>query len=260
MAFLAGKKILITGLLSNRSIAYGIAKAMAREGATLAFTYQSEELKARVTELANEVGGGPVLACDVSDDAQIDNLFVELAKQWDGLDGLVHSIAYAPREALKGELLEGFNREAFRMSHEISSYSFAALAKAAAPMLNGRRGALLTLSYLGAVRSIPHYNIMGMAKASLEASVRYLAKEFGPQGIRVNGISAGPIKTLAASGISGLNKILKFVEDNAPLRRNVTIDDVGNAAAFLMSDLAAGITGEITYVDCGFNTMVGGMQ
>jgi len=260
MAFLAGKKILITGLLSNRSIAYGIAKAMAREGATLAFTYQSEELKARVTELSNEVGGGPVLPCDVSDDAQIDNLFVELAKQWDGLDGLVHSIAYAPREALKGELLEGFNREAFRVSHEISSYSFAALAKGAAPMLNGRRGALLTLSYLGAVRSIPHYNIMGMAKASLEASVRYLAKEFGPQGIRVNGISAGPIKTLAASGISGLNKILKFVEDNAPLRRNVTIDDVGNAAAFLMSDLASGITGEITYVDCGFNTMVGGMQ
>jgi len=260
MAFLAGKKILITGLLSNRSIAYGIAKAMAREGATLAFTYQSEELKARVTELSNEVGGGPVLPCDVSDDAQIDDLFVELAKQWDGLDGLVHSIAYAPREALKGELLEGFNREAFRVSHEISSYSFAALAKGAAPMLNGRRGALLTLSYLGAVRSIPHYNIMGMAKASLEASVRYLAKEFGPQGIRVNGISAGPIKTLAASGISGLNKILKFVEDNAPLRRNVTIDDVGNAAAFLMSDLASGITGEITYVDCGFNTMVGGMQ
>ena len=260
MPFLAGKKILITGLLSNRSIAYGIAKAMQREGATLAFTYQNDELKARVTELANEVGGGPVLPCDVSDDRQIDNLFLELREVWDGLDGLVHSIAYAPREALKGELLEGFNREAFRISHEISSYSFAALAKGAYPMMKGRRGALLTLTYLGAVRSIPHYNVMGMAKASLEASVRYLAKEFGPEGIRVNGISAGPIKTLAASGISGLNKILKFVEDNAPLRRNVTIEDVGNAAAFLMSDLAAGITGEITYVDCGFNTMVGGMQ
>jgi enoyl-[acyl-carrier protein] reductase I len=233
---------------------------MQREGATLAFTYQNDELKSRVTELANEVGGGPVLPCDVSDDRQIENLFLELREQWDGLDGLVHSIAYAPREALKGELLEGFNREAFRVSHEISSYSFAALAKAAYPMMKDRRGALLTLSYLGAVRSIPHYNVMGMAKASLEASVRYLAKEFGPQGIRVNGISAGPIKTLAASGISGLNKILKFVEDNAPLCRNVTIEDVGNAAAFLMSDLASGITGEITYVDCGFNTMVGGMQ
>ncbi len=260
MAFLSDKKILITGLLSNRSIAYGIAKAMAREGATLAFTYQNDDLKARVTELANEVGGGPVLPCDVSDDRQIDTLFAELREQWDGLDGLVHSIAYAPREALKGELTEGLNRDVFRIAHEISSYSFVALAKAAYPMMKDRRGALLTLSYLGAVRSIPHYNVMGMAKASLEASVRYLAKELGPQGIRVNGISAGPIKTLAASGISGLNKILKFVEDNAPLRRNVTIDDVGNAAAFLMSDLAGGITGEITYVDCGFNTMVGGMQ
>ncbi|HWI13876.1 MAG TPA: SDR family oxidoreductase [Burkholderiales bacterium] len=260
MGFLAHKKILITGLLSNRSIAYGIARAMVREGAALAFTYQSEDLKARVTELAGEVGGGPILPCDVSDDAQIDALFAGLRKEWDGLDGLVHSIAYAPREALKGELTEGLNREVFRVAHEISSYSFAALAKGALPMMQGRQAAMLTLSYLGAVRSIPHYNIMGMAKASLEASVRYLAKECGPQGIRVNGISAGPIKTLAASGISGLNKILKFVEDNAPLRRNVTIDDVGNAAAFLMSDLASGITGEITYVDCGFNTMVGGMQ
>jgi enoyl-[acyl-carrier protein] reductase I len=196
----------------------------------------------------------------VSDDAQIDALFAGLGRQWDGLDGLVHSIAYAPREALKGELTEGLNREVFRIAHEISSYSFAALAKGALPMMQGRQAAMLTLSYLGAVRSIPHYNVMGMAKASLEASVRYLAKECGPQGIRVNGISAGPIKTLAASGISGLNKILKFVEDNAPLRRNVTIEDVGNAAAFLMSDLASGITVEITYVDCGFNTMVGGMQ
>ncbi len=260
MGFLAGKKILITGLLSNRSIAYGIAKAMAREGAALAYTYQSYELKGRVTELANEIASGPVLPCDVSEDGQIDTLFSELGERWDGLDGLVHSIAYAPREALKGDLLEGFNREAFRVSHEVSSYSFVALAKAALPMMKGRNGALLTLTYLGAARSIPHYNVMGMAKASLEASVRYLAKDLGPQGIRVNGLSAGPIKTLAASGISGLNKILKFVEDNAPLRRNVTIEDVGNAAAFMMSDLAAGITGEITYVDCGFNTLVGGMQ
>ena len=260
MAFLADKKILITGLLSNRSIAYGIAKAMVREGAALAYTYQNDDLKTRVTELANELGGGPVLPCDVSDDAQIDALFSALKERWGAMDGFVHSVAYAPREALKGELLEGLTREVFRVSHEISSYSFAALAKGALPLMQGRSGAMLTLSYLGAVRSIPHYNVMGMAKASLEASVRYLAKECGPQGIRVNGISAGPIKTLAASGISGLNKILKFVEDNAPLRRNVTIEDVGNAAAFLMSDLAGGVTGEIMYVDCGFNTLVGGMQ
>jgi enoyl-[acyl-carrier protein] reductase I len=260
MAFLANKKILVTGLLSNRSIAYGIATALAREGAALAYTYQNDDLRARVTELSNEVSPGPVLACDVSDDAQVEGLFVELARHWDGLDGLVHSIAYAPREALKGGLLEGFNREAFRVSHEVSSYSFAALAKSARPMMKGRRAALLTLSYLGAAQSIPHYNVMGLAKASLEASVRYLAQDLGPEGIRVNAISAGPIKTLAASGISGLNKILKFVEDNAPLRRNVTIEDVGNAAAFLLSDLAGGITGEITYVDCGFNTTVGGME
>jgi enoyl-[acyl-carrier protein] reductase I len=260
MAFLSDKRILITGLLSNRSIAYGIAKAMVREGATLAYTYQNYDVKARVTELAHELGGGPVLPCDVSDDGQIDALFGELGERWGTMDGFVHSIAYAPREALKGELLEGLTRDVFRTSHEISSYSFAALAKGALPLMKDKRGAMLTLTYLGAVRSIPHYNVMGMAKASLEASVRYLAKECGPQGIRVNGISAGPIKTLAASGISGVNKILKFVEDNAPLRRNVTIEDVGNAAAFLMSDLAAGVTGEIMYVDCGFNTLVGGMQ
>ena len=260
MAFLANKKILITGLLSNRSIAYGIARAAAREGAMLAFTYQTADFRDRVTDLAKEVGGGPVIACDVADDVQIKQLFAELGKTWDGLDGLVHSIAFAPREALKGEFLEGFDREAFRVAHEVSAYSFAALAKAALPMMQGRNASLLTLSYLGAERSIPHYNVMGLAKASLEASVRYLADNLGPKGIRVNGISAGPIKTLAASGISGLGKILKFVEDNAPLRRNVTIDDVGNAAAFFLSDLASGITGEITHVDCGFNTHVGGME
>ena len=260
MAFLANKKILITGLLSNRSIAYGIARAAAREGAMLAFTYQTADFRDRVTDLAKEVGGGPVFACDVADDVQIKQLFAELGKTWDGLDGLVHSIAFAPREALKGEFLEGFDREAFRVAHEVSAYSFAALAKAALPMMQGRNASLLTLSYLGAERSIPHYNVMGLAKASLEASVRYLADNLGPKGIRVNGISAGPIKTLAASGISGLGKILKFVEDNAPLRRNVTIDDVGNAAAFFLSDLASGITGEITHVDCGFNTHVGGME
>lgn len=260
MGFLTGKKILLTGLLSNRSIAYGIAKAMSREGAVLAYTYQNEDFKGRVEQLASEFGGGPLIACDVSDDAQIERVFPELARHWDGVDGIIHSVAYAPREALKGDFIEGLTRDVFRVSHEVSSYSFAALAKAGLPMMEGRHAALLTLSYLGAVRSIPHYNVMGLAKASLEASVRYLAQDLGPRGIRVNAISAGPIKTLAASGISGLNKILKFVEENAPLRRNVTIDDVGNAAAFLMSDLAAGITGEITYVDAGFKSRVGGME
>ena len=257
MGFLQDKKILITGLLSNRSIAYGIASAMKREGATLAFTYQTAELKDRVTELAAEFDAPPVLPCDVSDDREIDTLFAALREQWDGLDGLVHSIAFAPREALKGSLLEGLSREAFRVAHDVSSYSFAALAKSGLPMMEGRKAALLTLTYLGAIRSVPNYNVMGLAKASLEAAVRYLAQDLGPRGIRVNGISAGPIKTLAAAGIGGFGKILKAVEENAPLRRNVTIHDVGNAAAFLMSDLAAGITGEITYVDAGFNTTIG---
>ena len=260
MGFLQDKKILVTGLLSSRSIAYGIAKALAREGATLAFTYQSAELRGRVEQLVGEFGEALVLPCDVAADDQIEALFAGLGKRWDGLDGIVHSIAFAPREALKGEFFDGLTREAFRVAHDVSAYSFAALARAGLPLMEGRKSALLTLTYLGAVRAVPHYNVMGLAKASLEASVRYLAADFGPRGIRVNGISAGPIKTLAATGISGFGRILKFVEDNAPLRRNVTIEDVGNAAAFLMSDLAAGITGEITYVDCGFNTVVGGMR
>ena len=260
MAFLQDKKILITGLLSNRSIAYGIAKAVSREGAQLAFTYQGEDIKERVIKLAAEFGTVPVLPCDVSSDEQIATLFSTLHSEWGGLDGLLHSIAFAPREALKGELLDGLTRDAFATAHDISSYSFAALAKGAAPLMAGRRGAMLTLTYLGAVRTVPNYNVMGLAKASLEACVRYLAANLGPQDIRVNGISAGPIKTLAAAGIGGFGKILKFVEDNAPLRRNVTTADVGNAAAFLLSDLAAGITGEITYVDCGFSTVVGGMS
>ena len=260
MAFLQDKKILITGLLSNRSIAYGIAKAASREGAQLAFTYQGEEIRDRVLKLTAEFGNVPVLPCDVAQDEQIAALYAKLQEEWGGLDGLVHSIAYAPREALKGEFLDGLTREAFSTAHDISSYSFAALAKGAAPLTSGRRGALLTLTYLGAQRTVPHYNVMGLAKASLEACVRYLATNLGPQGIRVNGISAGPIKTLAAAGIGDFGKILKFVEEHAPLRRNVTIDDVGNTAAFLLSELAAGITGEITYVDSGFNTTVGGMQ
>ena len=260
MGILQDRKILVTGLLSNRSIAYGIAGALKRGGATLAFTYQAPELRERVEKLAQEFEAAAVLPCDVANDNEIAALFGELGKGWNGLDGIVHSIAFAPREALKGDFLDGLSREAFRIAHDVSAYSFAALAKGALPLMEGRKAALLTLTYLGATRAVPNYNVMGMAKASLEAGVRYLAQDLGPKGIRVNGISAGPIKTLAAAGISGFGKILKFVEDNAPLRRNVTIEDVGNAAAFLMSDLAAGITGEITYVDAGFNTVVGGMR
>lgn len=259
MGFLAGKKILVTGLLSNRSIAYGIARAARREGAELACTYAGERFRDRVAELAREVGSDIVLPCDVTSDEQIAALCASLRGRWDGLDGLVHAIAYAPRESITGGLLDGLSREAFRQAHDVSAYSFPALAGAALPLMTGRRGALLTLTYLGADRVVPHYNTMGLAKASLEASVRYLAANLGPQGIRVNAISAGPIKTLAAAGISGFGKILKFVEENAPIRRNVTIDDVGNAAAFLLSDLAAGITGEVIYVDGGFSRVVGGI-
>ena len=253
MGFLQDKKILITGLLSNRSIAYGIANACRREGATLAFTYANDKLKDRVIDLAAELGSTLVLPCDVSHDDEINQLFVDLAQQWDGLDGLVHSIAFAPREALEGDFLESLSREASRIAHDISAYSFAALARAARPMMQGRKAALLTLSYLGAVRAIPNYNIMGMAKASLEASVRLTAASLGAQGIRVNGISAGPIKTLAASGIAGFSKLLKRAGAAAPLRRTVTTEEVGNVAAFMLSDLASGITGEITYVDAGYN-------
>jgi enoyl-[acyl-carrier protein] reductase I len=259
MALLSGKRILVTGLLSNRSIAYGIARAAHREGAELAMTYVGDRFRERVEGFAQEFGTSIVLPCDVSSDTQIEELFTSLRNHWDGLDGVVHAIAFAPRESISGELLDGLSREAFREAHDISAYSFPALAKAALPLMDGRRGALLTMSYLGAARVVPHYNTMGLAKASLEASVRYLAANLGPRGIRVNGISAGPIKTLAASGIAGFGKILKFVERNAPLRRNVTIDDVGNAAAFLLSDLAAGVTGEVLYVDAGFSHVVGGM-
>jgi len=253
MGFLAGKKILITGLLSERSIAYGIARAMRREGAELAFTYQGERVRERVEKLAGEFGAEITLPCDVSSDAEVSAVFESLAKEWDGLDGIVHAIAFAPREALDGEFLDGLSREAFRIAHEISAYSLAALAKAGLPMMKDRKAALLTLSYLGAVRAVPHYNVMGPAKASLEACVRYLAANLGPLGLRVNGISAGPIRTLAAAGVGDFQKLLRVVERNSLLRRNVTIDEVGNVAAFLCSDLASGITGEITYVDCGYN-------
>ena len=254
MGFLAGKRILITGLLSNRSIAYGIAKAMHREGAELAFTYQNERFKDRVAKLASDFDSTLLFPLDVQDDAEINALFEQLGQHWDGLDSLVHSIAFAPGEALEGDFLDGLTREAFRISQEVSTYSFPALVKAARPMMQGRNGSVLTLSYLGAVRTMPNYNIMGLAKASLEASVRYLAVTLGPEGIRANAISAGPIKTLAASGIGSFGKLLSFNEHNAPLRRNVTIEEVGNAAAFMCSDLASGITGEIMYVDGGFNT------
>ena len=255
MGFLAGKRILITGLLSNRSIAYGIAKACHREGADLAFTYQNERFAERVVKFAEEFGSSAVYACDVADDAQIDSLFTHLGTHWEGLDGLVHSIAYAPSEAIEGDFLDGISREAFRIAHDVSSYSFAALAKAARPMLlKGHNASLLAMTYLGAERTMPNYNTMGLAKASLEAATRYLAFCLGPQGIRANAISAGPIKTLAASGIGNFGKLLAYNAHHAPLRRNVTIEEVGNAAAFLLSDLASAITGEIMYVDGGLNT------
>lgn len=254
MGFLAGKRILITGLLSKHSIAYGIAKACHREGATLAFTFQNERFQERVAKFADEFGSKLVFPCDVSVDTDINNLFAALGKEWDGLDGLVHSIAFAPGEALEGDFLDGITREASRIAHDVSAYSFAALAKAARPMLlKGNNPALVALTYLGAERVMPNYNLMGMAKASLEAATRYMAASLGPQNIRVNAISAGPIKTLAASGIGNFGKLLQHNAKVAPLRRNVTTDEVGNVAAFLLSDLASGMTGEITYVDSGFN-------
>lgn len=260
MGFLDGKKILITGVLSNRSIAYGIARACQREGATLAFTYVNDDLKDRVTRLAGDFGTCPVLRCDVARDDDIDALFASLGREWGSLDGLLHSIAFAPREALSGDFLAGLTRQAFATAHDISSYSFAALARGARPLMQQRPAALLTLTYLGAARAIQNYNVMGLAKASLEANVRYLASALGPEQIRVNALSAGPIKTLAAAGIGGFGKILHFVEKSAPLRRNVTIDEVGNVAAFYLSDLASAITGEVTYVDCGFSIVAAGMD
>ena len=256
MAFLQGKKILITGLLSNRSIAYGIAQACHREGAELAFTYVGDRFKDRITDFAAEFGSKLVFDCDVSSDEQIEALFADLGKSWSQLDGLVHAIGFAPREAIAGEFLDGLTRENYRIAHDISAYSFPAMAKAALPLLKPG-SSVLTLSYLGAVRAIPYYNTMGLAKASLEASVRYLAENLGKIGIRSNGISAGPIKTLAASGIKDFGKLLGFAASHAPLRRNVTIEEVGNTAAFLLSDLASGITGEITYVDGGFSHVMG---
>ena len=258
MGFLTGKKLLITGVLSNRSIAYGIAKACRAQGAELAFSYVGERFKDRITEFAADFDSTLVFDCDVGDDAQIDQLFTDLTAHWPTFDGFIHSIGYAPRESISGDFLEGLSREGFKVAHDISAYSFPAMAKAALPYLNPK-SALLTLTYLGALRVLPNYNTMGLAKASLEASVRYMAESMGPKGMRVNGISAGPIKTLAASGIAGFSKILGAVAAASPIRRNVTIDEVGNVAAFLMSDLASGVTAEITYVDGGFSHVVGGI-
>jgi len=260
MGFLAGKKLLITGVLSNRSIAYGIAKACHAQGAELAFSYVGERFKDRITEFAADFNSSLIFDCDVGDDAQIERLFQDLSAHWPTFDGFVHSIGFAPREAIAGDFLDGLSRESFKIAHDISAYSFPAMAKAARPYLNDK-AALLTLTYLGALRTIPNYNTMGLAKASLEASVRYLAEAMGRmadgRSVRVNGISAGPIKTLAASGIKDFGKLLGMVADAAPLRRNVTIDDVGNVAAFLLSDLANGVTAEITYVDGGFSQTAG---
>ena len=256
MGFLTGKKLLITGVLSNRSIAYGIARACHAQGAELAFSYVGERFKDRITDFAAEFDSQLIFDCDVGSDEQIERMFADLAQVWPKFDGFVHSIGFAPREAIAGNFLDGLSREGFRIAHDISAYSFPAMAKAALPYLNDK-SSLITLSYLGALRSIPNYNTMGLAKASLEASVRYMAEALGGKGVRVNGISAGPIKTLAASGIKDFGKLLGYVASAAPLRRNVTIEDVGNVAAFLLSDLASGVTAEITYVDGGFSQTAG---
>ncbi len=255
MGLLSGKRALIVGVASNRSIAWGIAKSMYREGAELAFTYQSDKLRERVERFAADVGSDIALPCDVADDNAIQGVFDHLRDDWDHLDILVHSVAYAPREQLEGNYLQGVTRAGFLMAHDISAYSFSALGAAARPMMQGRDAAMLTLTYIGAVRAMPNYNIMGVAKASLEANVRYMASSLGPEGIRVNAISAGPVRTLAASGIKGLKGFLNHVEAVSPLRRNITIEEVGDVAAFLCSDLASAVTGEITYVDCGYNTV-----
>ena len=254
MGFLDGKKALITGIASDRSIAWGTAQAMAREGAELAFTFQGDKIRDRVCEMAEQVGSSICLPMDVSLDEEIDAVFSNLDKRWDTLDCIVHSIGFAPRDQMKGPFIETVNREGSKIAHDISSYSFPALAKAGRSMLNDR-SSLVTLSYLGAVRAIPNYNIMGPAKASLEANVRFMAADLGQHGIRVNGISAGPIKTLAAMGIGDFRTMASQFEKVAPLRRAVTTAEVGNAVAFLCSDLASGITGEILYVDAGYNIL-----
>lgn len=255
MGFLAGKRALIVGIASPRSIAWGIAEAMHEQGAELAFTYQNDKLLERVAKIARQTDSDITIPCDVVSDDAIDHVFTELKRHWDHYDILVHSVGFAPREQLEGDYMDVITREGFRVAHDISSYSFAALAKAGLPMMEGRAGALLTLTYMGSVRAMPSYNVMGLAKASLEANVRYMAQSLGPRGIRVNAISAGPIKTLAAAGIAQFRSMLSHVERNAPMRRNITPREVGNVAAFLCSDLASGVTGETTFVDAGYNIL-----
>ena len=255
MGLLTGKRALIVGVASNRSIAWGIAQAMHREGAELAYTYQNEKLRGRVEKFAGETGSDITLPCDVSVDAEISGVFTRLNEHWPHLDILVHSVAFADRELLEGDYLDSITREGFLRAQDISAYSFAALGRGARPLMQGRNGAMLTLTYIGSIRAMPNYNVMGIAKASLEANVRYMAADLGPEGIRVNAVSAGPIRTLAASGIKGLRGFLNHVEKVSPLRRNVTIEEVGNVAAFLCSDYASAVTGEVTYVDCGYNTV-----
>jgi len=255
MGFLANKKALIVGVASNRSIAYGVAQAMHREGARLAFTYQGDKLADRVAGFAEKFDSDIVLPMDVGSDQEIENAFAELSQKWDGLDCIVHSVGFAPRDQLEGSYIDAVTREGFQIAHDISSYSLAALAKAGRGMMQGRNGSIITMSYLGAVRTVPNYNVMGVAKASLEANVRYLAESMGPEGIRVNAVSAGPIRTLAASGISGFRDMLSEAEKKVPLRRNVSTEEVGNAAAFLCSDLASGITGDVLYVDSGYHIL-----
>ncbi len=253
MGFLSGKKALVVGVASKLSIATGIARALHQQGAELALTYQNEKLKNRVVDFGKEWDTEMVFPCDVSDDQQIETLFEDISKQWDGIDIIVHSVGFAPADQLDGNFVDVTTREGFKVAHDISSYSFIALAKGGRELMRGRQGSLLTLTYLGAEQTIPNYNVMGLAKASLEANVRYMANSLGPEGIRVNAISAGPIRTLAASGVKSFRKMLSETEKRTPLRRNVTIEEVGNTAAFLSSDLASGITGEILYVDAGFN-------
>ena len=260
MGFLEGKRVLIVGLASNRSIAWGIASAMRSQGAELALTYQNEKLESRVRKLADELGVEICLPCDVSHDDEIESLFSALGERWDGLDSIVHSVAFAPKRMLEGYYHEHVDRDGFRIAHDVSAYSFTALANAGRPMMAGRNASLLAMTYLGAERAVPHYNVMGLAKASLEASVRYLAYGLGPEGIRVNAVSAGAIRTLAASGITDFRRLLDYSEANAPLRRNVSIEEVGNAAAFLCSDLASAITGEVLYVDAGIHVTAMGTE
>ena len=253
MGFLSGKKLLITGVLSNRSIAYGIARACRREGAELAFSYAGDHAKDRIAKFAAEFGSDFYFPLDVTKDDQIEGAVKAISERWGGLDGFVHSIGFAPRDAITGDFLEGFSRASFATAMDISAYSFPALAKAFLPLMEGRQASVLTLTYLGSDRAVPNYNTMGLCKAALESSTRYLAASLGAKGIRVNAISSGPIKTLAASGIKDFGRMLHETESLSALKRNVTIDEVGNAAAFLLSDLASGITGDIIFVDAGIH-------